>query len=201
MNPVVQDDGPKILNRIHERGVALAIWKRASPNGLAEWLGSLAPEQLPAGRFVSTIEHARSGLSTLCDIVGLAGPQRELLIDDVTTLVRAFGETIGRDRVDIRLEAVDHDSCWRFHHDYVGFRLNATYRGPGTQWPPLAHAERAARAQRGYGGPLNEVAPFSAALFKGVKLAGKSALLHRSPPVAGRSVTRLLLCLNEEDDD
>lgn len=199
--PVVEGDDPKILGRIRDRDVALAIWARARPALLAEWLEDLPAERLPEGRFATTVDSARSGLSALCDVVGLDDPRRELLIDDVMTLVRRFAETIRQDRVDIRLEAVDHDSCWRFHRDHVGFRLNVTYRGPGTQWPSLEHAPRAARAQRRYRGPLNEVAPFSAALFKGTKLAGKRAVLHRSPPIAGRDVTRLFLCLNEESDD
>jgi Protein of unknown function (DUF1826) len=42
------------------------------------------------------------------------------------------------------------------------------------------------------------VAPLSAALFKGVVLAGDHALSHRSPPIAGSGVSRLFLCLNEE---
>jgi hypothetical protein len=199
--PVVENDDPKILDRIHDGDVALAIWARARPAVLVEWLDDLAAERLPEGRFVTSVEGARSGLSSLCDLVGLDDPRRELLIDDVMTLVRCFAEAIGRDRIDIKLEAVDHDSCWRFHRDNVGFRLNATYCGPGTQWPPLEHAARAARAQRRYRGPLNEVEPFSAALFKGTKLAGERAVLHRSPPIAGRGVTRLFLCLNEESDD
>jgi hypothetical protein len=41
-------------------------------------------------------------------------PIRDLLVDDVMILVRRFAEVTCQDRVDIRLEAVDHDSCWRF---------------------------------------------------------------------------------------
>ena len=62
-------------------------------------------------------------------------------------------------------------------------------------------AARALRAQRRYRGPLNELPRFSAALFKGVKRAGTSAVVHRSPPVASCGKTRLFLCLNEEAND
>jgi hypothetical protein len=196
--PVVEDEDAEILKDIHRPDVALAIWKRTRPSELADWLDSLPAEHLPVGRFVSNLGEARSQLTLLCDLVKLHDSRRELLIDDVTDLVHRFADVTGKDRLDVRLEAVDHDSCWRFHRDYVGFRLNATYRGPGTQWPPIDQARRAARAQRRYGGPLNEIAAFTVGLFKGTKLAGDQALLHRSPPIAGRGVTRLFLCLNEE---
>jgi hypothetical protein len=200
-SPIIEGDNAGIFDSIHERGVALAIWTRPRPSILAEWLEELPPRHLPQGRFVSTVEAARAGLSSLCDLVGLDDPRHELFIDDVVTLVRRFAEVTRRDRVDIRLEAVDHDSCWRFHRDHVGLRLNTTYRGPGTQWPPLEHAKRAGRAQRRYRGPLNEVTSFSVALFKGAMLAGDQALLHRSPPIAGCDVTRLFLCLNEDTEE
>jgi hypothetical protein len=196
--PVIWGSNAEILNDIRRPGVSLAIWRRPRPPQLADWLERLPPECLPEGRFVAAVQDARSSLSSLCDVVGLNEPIRDLLVDDVMILVRRFAEVTRQDRVDIRLEAVDHDSCWRFHRDHVGFRLNATYRGPGTQWPPLEHAQHAAKAQRRYRGPLNEVAPFSAALIKGVVLAGDHALLHRSPPIAGSGVSRLFLCLNEE---
>lgn len=96
---------------------------------------------------------------------------------------------------------IDHDACWRFHRDHVGLRLNTTYRGPGTQWPPLEHAPRALKAQRRYRGPLNELPAFSVGVFKGVPRAGNGAVVHRSPPVEGTGQTRLFLCLNEVRDD
>jgi len=77
-------------------------------------------------------------------------------------------------------------------------RLNATYRGPGTQWPPLELAARALRAQRRYRGALNELPRFAVGLFKGEGRAGSAAILHRSPPIAGSGITRLFLCLNED---
>jgi hypothetical protein len=38
-------------------------------------------------------------------------------------------------------------------------------------------------------------------LFKDVNLAGKGALLHQSPPIARRGVTRVFRCLNEEGEN
>ena len=161
-----------------------------------------APDRLPDGRFVAEPGEIPERLAILCDLVGLDDSSlRKRLIDDIAGLANVFARLSGTARVDLRLEAIDHDGCWRFHRDYVGLRLNATYRGPATQWPPLDQTARALRAQRRYRGPLNELPRFAAALFKGVKRAGPSAVVHRSPPVASGGKTRLFLCLNEEAND
>jgi hypothetical protein len=196
---VVMDDHAAVLDRMAEDGVALAVWTRPPPAGIAEWLDALAAERLPDGRFVAEPRDVPARLAVLCDLVAIEnGPERAFLIDDIAGLAEKFAQLSGSMRVDLRLEAVDHDSCWRFHRDHVGLRLNATYRGPGTQWPPLDQAGRAARAQRRYRGEINELPRFAAGLFKGVRRAGAAAVLHRSPPIAGSGLTRLFLCLNED---
>jgi hypothetical protein len=196
---IVEGKRAAILERISSRDVALAIWTRQVAGEVADWLDALPSERLPDGRFVATPAEVPQRLAVLCDLVGLAdSPGRAFLIDDVAALATRFARLSGSLRVDVRLEAIDHDSCWRFHRDHVGLRLNATYRGPGTQWPPLSQAARAARAQRRYRGPLNELPRFAVGLFKGALHAGGDAVLHRSPPVAGSGVTRLFLCMNED---
>lgn len=199
---ILESSDKAVLDRIREAGVGLAIWSRRSPPGLAEWLDALPPERLPEGRFIGPAACVPARLAAICDLVDLDdGPQRRSLIDDISRLSRAFANLIGSRDLDLRLEAIDHDSCWRFHRDHVGFRLNATYRGPGTQWPAPADAARASRAQRRYRGPLNEMPRFAVGVFKGARLAGQAAVLHRSPPVASTGATRFFLCLNEEPDD
>ncbi len=199
---VVESPEDAVLHRIAEPDVALAIWHRPQATGLAAWLDSLPAERLPEGHFTGPAACVPARLAALCDLVELAdSPERRALIDDIAGLARCFAARIGSPDVDLRLEAIAHDACWRFHRDHVGYRLNATYRGPGTQWPPLEQAARALRAQRRYRGPLNEFPRFAAGLFKGVVRAGTEAIVHRSPPVAGSGQTRLFLCLNEVPDD
>ncbi|MGQ0583892.1 MAG: DUF1826 domain-containing protein [Reyranella sp.] len=199
---VIEDSYEAVLARIADAGVTLAVWRRPAPPGLATWLDTLPAERLPEGHFVGPAACVPARLAALCNLVELAeGAERRALIDDIAQLARAFAALAGSPDVDLRLEAVDHDSCWRFHRDHVGLRLNATYRGPGTQWPPPDQAARALRAQRRYRGPLNEMPRFAAGLFKGVPRAGAGAVVHRSPPVAGSGQTRLFLCLNEVCDD
>ncbi len=122
---------------------------------------------------------------------------RAMPMTDIAHLATRFARLARVDHVDVKLEAIDHDSCWRFHRDHVGLRLNATYRGPGTQWVLPRLAAQALRAQTRYPGATNELPRFAAGLFKGVRRAGKDAVVHRSPPIAGAGLTRLFLCLNE----
>jgi hypothetical protein len=201
-SPIVEGPARAILDEILDESVALAVWTREVPTELAAWLDALPPEHLPDGRFVCEPEEIPARLAILCDQAGLGdGRGRALLIDDIAGLAASFAAIAGAARVDLRLEALDHDSCWRFHRDLVGLRLNATYRGPGTQWPPLHLAARALRAQRRYRGALNELPLFAAGLFKGERRAGRAAILHRSPPIAGSGTTRLFLCLNEDKNE
>ena len=200
--PVAEDAQPGVLSQIRDPAVTLAIWHRRSPAGLARWLDGLPAERLPEGRFTGPARDVAGRLSTLCDLAGLGDDAgRRALIDDITRLARLFASLTRRDDIDLRLEALDHDSCWRFHRDHVGYRINATYRGPGTQWLPPSLAGRGLHAQRRYRGALNDLPRFAVGVFKGVMLAGDHAIVHRSPPVEGSGVTRLFLCLNEASDE
>lgn len=200
--PVVEGADEAVFHRVSDEHVALAIWHRPHADGLAAWLDALPAQHLPEGHFIGPAACVPARLAALCDLVDLAdGPERRILIDDIAGLARRFAARTGSRDIDLRLEAIAHDACWRFHRDHVGYRLNATYRGPGTQWPPLEHADRALKSQRRYRGPLNELPRFAAGLFKGVMRAGTNAVVHRSPPVAGSGQTRLFLCINEVSDD
>ena len=195
---IVESPDEAVFHRIAENEVALAIWHRPQAEGLAAWLDSLPAEHLPEGHFAGPVACVPARLAALCDLVELAdSPGRRALIDDIAALARCFTERAGSRDVDLRLEVIAHDACWRFHRDHVGYRLNATYRGPGTQWPPLEHSARALRAQRRYRGPLNEFPRFAAGLFKGVVCAGTATTEIYTPPIVGSGQTRLFLCLNE----
>jgi hypothetical protein len=198
----IQGVNERALRKINDDDIALVIWHRSPPRNFASWLDALPADRLPEGHFVGPAACVPARLSALCDLVEVEdGPDRRAFIKDVVRLARSFATLTGSPDVDLRLEAVDHDSCWRFHRDHVGYRLNATYRGPGTQWLRPEHAVRALRSQRRYRGPMHELPRFAAGLFKGVARAGDSAIVHRSPPVAGTGRTRLFLCLNEVRDD
>ena len=122
---------------------------------------------------------------------------RELLITDIAKLIQVFSRITAKARVDVRLERVDDDACWKFHRDSVDARLLTTYRGPTTEWVQPEHGERAILEQQSFTGPLEHLGAHDVALFKGTKADTGRGIVHRSPPIVGTGYTRLLLCLNE----
>ena len=125
------------------------------------------------------------------------GDMRDLLIGDVGDLVSVFSKISRTDLVDVRLECVSNDACWKFHRDCVEARLLTTYRGPATEWVQPIHAARALREQKRFKGPVEHLRIHDVAVFKGSCAGSGSGIVHRSPPIAGTGQTRLLLCLNK----
>jgi hypothetical protein len=112
------------------------------------------------------------------------------LAADIDSLVRRFAEVTGSKTVRLRLEAVDGDACRRFHADYTDLRLVCTYAGPGTDIRETP-AEEA---------PVKRIRAGDIALFKGKLFPGNPpVLLHRSPPIDGTGVRRIVLVLDTPD--
>lgn len=190
------DEGPEpeILGRIENAAIDLVLWRRELPFALAHWLDTRKPHQLPSGRILVGLDDLVAGVAAM--VPGKSRPAR-LLAADIIDLARRYAGFTGMDLVDIRLDVIRHDACWRFHRDMVPLRLITTYRGRGTQIPPFEEAERALAEQRSYCGPLEELSCGTVALFRGDPNDSGQGMLHRSPPVAGTDITRLLLCLNQ----
>ncbi|MCF4164902.1 DUF1826 domain-containing protein [Zavarzinia compransoris] len=194
-----------VLGRLQTREVALAIWPRRLPAPLADWLDALAAGLFPDFRIQVDVADLPAALEAMIAASPLpAGPERQMLVDDVFTLAWRFAATLDLAAVDVRLEPIGGDACWKFHRDHVPARLVTTYAGPGTEWVPPSFASRAIEDQKDYAGPLERLSAGDVALFRGC--AGHHGhghgddhahgIVHRSPPVAGTGVTRLLLCLN-----
>ena len=110
---------------------------------------------------------------------------------------RLYGELAGTQRIRLRLETITDDACERFHTDNVGLRLLCTYRGPGTQWldpKTVAHAspDRAISATA-----VRHLERGAVALIRGSRDPARPGLLHRSPPIAGTGIVRLLLVVDD----
>ena len=112
-------------------------------------------------------------------------PVPALLAADVMALATRFAAFIGKPRIRLRLEVITSDACRKWHRDYTDLRLVLTYLGPGTQFR-LAE-----------GDAFEQVPEQAAALFKG-RLAPScaGALEHRSPPIEGTGLRRLVLVLD-----
>jgi hypothetical protein len=135
-----------------------------------------------------------------CDASGMpVGRMRDALVADMVDLISRFSRLIGKDRLRLRLDAVDDNACRRFHRDCVPLRLLTTYRGPGTDWVRPDCADLALAQPANYAGPIEHLATYDVVLFKGCGFPGKihdRGIVHRSPPIAGSGSTRLLLCLD-----
>lgn len=185
------------LAAIKRPGTELVIWRRRLPPALTAWLDRLEAAHLPDLRVLVRPGELRRAAEPQLDACGLpAGELRDLLLADVEGLALEFSRITQSDLVDLRLERLRDDACWKFHRDCVEARLLTTYRGPTTEWVRPAHAERALREQKRFDGPLERLQGNDVAIFKGSCAGPGSGIVHRSPPIAGSGVTRLLLCLN-----
>ena len=191
-------DAEEGLAAINKPGMELVIWRRTLPLCLRTWLDRVDASCLPHLRVLVQPGDLRRAVEPYLDEFGMPpGDMRDLLVGDVDDLVSAFAGITRSDLVDVRLERVSHDACWKFHRDCVEARLLTTYRGPGTEWVQPIHAEQALRAQKRFKGPVERLRSNDVALFKGSCAGPGSGIVHRSPPVAGTGRTRLLLCLNK----
>lgn len=183
---------------IKKSSTDLVIWQRELPQRFQVWLDQLDAGHLPDLRILVESRNVRRAIDPLLDACGMPGcDMRDLLAEDIDDLVRSFAEITRSETVDVRLERISHDACWKFHRDNVEARLLTTYRGPTTEWVQMAYADKALIDQQDYEGPLERLGLHDVALFKGSCAGPNSGVVHRSPPVAGTGQTRLLLCLNQ----
>ncbi len=200
-NPLVRGPDAAVLSDIQDPDVSLTVWERAPPGTLLEGMAGLCPAHLPQGRVLVWLPDAAAALSGILAETPIgATVLGRSLVEDMLMLVKRFAAIAGTDLVDIRLDRLRHDACWRFHHDQVRLRLLTTYRGPATQIVPQAHAEQALRDQRAYRGPLEALPAGAVALFKGLQAGPDRGVVHRSPVIAGTGTVRSLLCLNLPSD-
>lgn len=185
------------LAAINAPGNELVICQRSIPFCSAHWLEEIAPSRLPDFRILVSPGDVRQAIETQLDECGLPpGDKRDFFVSDIARLVAVFARITRRDLVDVRLDRIDHDACWKFHRDNVETRLLTTYLGPGTEWVDPQDAARALQAQKDYAGPLARLRLNEVAIFRGSRTKSGDGIVHRSPPIAGTDCTRLLLCLN-----
>jgi hypothetical protein len=199
----VQGDTPKVLTRILDDGVNLALWQRQLPAHIADFgrlllslnepLAESLSLEMPSDDAEPNLRGLASGLS---DLEGYEG-----FIADVSWLVSAFACLLGAQRIGLRLRVLDKAMCPRFHVDHVPVRLITTYAGIGSQW-----LKEGAMDRRQLGKPdaepqddslIQQITSGEVALLKGEKWHGNEGfgLIHRSPqPAPGER--RLILTLD-----
>ena len=178
--------------------IELVIWERTLSSQLQDWLDRTPLRALPNVRLLINPDELRPALEILLKQRGITvGDMHDLLIADMVELTQVFSNITASARVDVRLERIDDDACWKFHRDSVDARLLTTYRGPATEWVQPRHGDRAIVEQERFTGPLEHLDVHDVALFTGTRASTGSGIVHRSPPIAGTCCSRLLLCLNQ----
>ncbi|MEM9797088.1 MAG: DUF1826 domain-containing protein [Pseudomonadota bacterium] len=189
---IVEDEGD--LDRLHHPGCGAVIWQRDLADGFQAWMDRVPPDRLPRGRIVLRPDAVRAAVRHLCDAAGTPpGAERDRLCDDIAALAIIFGDLTSARYLRLRLSPVDTDACRRFHVDAIRARLVCTYRGPGTQYG-LAMDDRPPVR-------ISQVPTGAPIILRGTAWPGKATgVMHRSPPIEGTDITRLVLVLDMVDD-
>lgn len=196
----VASNAPDVLMDIHRPGVNLAIWHRPLPAFLRA--GALRALMGAAPFTVVAVSTPRELPERLIEQLPVPVPCD--LLTDVADLAAGFLMLDGGGtRARIRLEALVHDGCKKWHADAVGLRMLCTYFGAGTQWLLM---DGGASAARGLDGPVSTSAigqlPTGAiAVLKGEHYPDNegNGCIHRSPPAGPGARARLLLCIDQTE--
>jgi len=183
------------LSALHRPGCAAAIWRRQPLPGFQSWIDELDPDVLPRARVILRPEAVRDAAAEICDAAGTpVGPERDHLVDDIAALADIFAGLMQARWLRLRIDAVTTNACRRFHIDAVTARLVCTYRGTGTQYGISTDGAEPRR--------VFQVATGAPILLRGTLWPERprSGLLHRSPPIEGTGMTRLVLVLDPVDD-
>ena len=117
------------------------------------------------------------------------------IANDVQKLSNAFADILSLSHVKLRIERVYDNACRKFHKDNVRARLICTYYGPGTEYGIALLGEQPAL--------IKSVPAGCPVIFKGKKwpINSPAVLLHRSPPIEGTDITRLVIVIDEGTSD
>jgi hypothetical protein len=154
-------------------------------------VGLLIEERAPAvspaslGLALDALEHTLTFSGALADVPLILASLPDDLAIDIERLSTRFAALMGVPAVRLRLERIETDACRKWHLDYTDLRLVVTYCGPGTQF------------RLSEPGPVDQVGDQHVALFKGREFgSAHSVIEHRSPPIAGTGVRRLVLVID-----
>nr|WP_070961472.1 DUF1826 domain-containing protein [Hyphomonas sp. Mor2] len=177
-----------LAGALDQPDIDAAIWTRATPASVIDWLSQFPPERWPSGRYVLSPDAVAACLTDMFAGAGMAAsPALTWLAEDAERLAHCVRDLAGTAKVRLRFEPVFDNACSKFHIDNVTARLICTYLGPGTELS-LAHLPTEAPQRVLTGAPI---------LLKG-KLwpgPGELQLHHRSPPIAGTGTVRLVMVL------
>jgi len=196
--PVVSAPDPAVLDRIAEPGVGAARWIRpldqAEGDAFAAWAGGPAVSRV-------TVTAADGPHPAWRELVESApsGPARSRLETDLALLVPWVARQLKTRTLRVALRTVDTDACSKYHCDWIRLRTIVTYAGPGTEWtvekPPAGAVDWTPKAGARCG-PGDALALVGLA-FRGDPARTRPTVWHRSPPIQGSGLRRLVLTLDD----
>ena len=149
------------------------------------------------------VENTRRKLNQYFPESAVSG-QKDVLVDDVLRLATLFWEKTRTGTMVLKLEIVDHDMCRFFHQDYYRQRLLCTLKGPGTEWLDHDNVNRSALGKGQNDAiikddqKIHRAETYDVLLLKGKRYGnGRLSDIHRSPPIAHKNTTRILLKIDE----
>lgn len=175
------------VGSIGSRGVDILVVKRPLPVDCSE---AVAKARLGEERLVVSARTARSkiGRALARFDLDLRPACHAKLADDMADLALGFMSQFAQNRVEVRIDLADEQSCPKFHCDNVDVRMVTTYAGPGTEY---VYANEP--------GTTHRAAPGALVFLKGHRHPTHTdSVHHRSPPVR-RGVRRLTLAIDFED--
>lgn len=174
------------LDAIRHPDCALAIWQRPLPDKLAALIDALDVDGIADVDAKVPVVQATMHAAVLLGAAGYEGDTAIALATEIGEMAALLALIVAAERLRVRLEVVDTDACRRFHADMVTVRLLATLRGPGTQW-----------IETGRPDAIEDIQTGAVALFKGRLLIEEPRILHRSPPIGGLGIRRLVLVIDQ----
>ena len=191
-----------ILQSINFPETNLALWHREENLEISREISYLTPYSLADERHMSDFASFESDLKRVFISQGLDPDCFANLRVDLQQITGLFQSIRQPEEICFRLVTTDQDDCRRFHLDRVRLRLITTYQGPGTEYLKELEADRQAERSGGTNedimklGTSSQFPPHSVGIMKGDPHNEGRGLIHRSPPVFGTGITRVLFCLD-----
>lgn len=189
--PVQTVESVDQLKKINVEGVEAVIWNRDLPEYVQNWFENSTLKKGPDAREILEVSEVYGYVeSYFCDTDLAPDEIRTWLINDIALLAKQISAQFGASHVQLRIENVRDNACRRFHIDTVQARLICTYFGPGTEYG-LSDDEDTAPVD------VSRIQTGLAILFKGKLWQGdnQKRLKHRSPPIEGLGLSRLVVVI------
>lgn len=205
-NNAVISESPEVLTEIYQEPVNIAVWQNSQSQIIETSAQTLITES-PNFKLVLTVT-PESALESLLDS-SVYLEDHKALCEHVALLVDMFCTLFELKRVGLRLTALSHAMCPKFHVDKVPCRLVTTFVGDTTQWLPSNVVDRTKLGAGSLGLPDHESGVYQkesdiqqllvgdVALLKGEGWFNNegNGIVHRSPALL-KTKQRLLLTLD-----